>query len=132
MKRISLMLLIAVGACTVIGTPGPSSTAWAQQAAGSITGTVVDPAGAAIPNATVTVRDVDRGTTWTTRTGQTGLFEFPQIPVGNVTVKVEAAGFPVEVRTPFNLILNQVAQVNFQLKLGKVNETVVVSGARPI
>jgi hypothetical protein len=126
------MFLIAVGACTVIGMPGASPTAWAQQAAGSITGTVVDPAGSPIPNATVTVRDVDRGTTWTTRTGQSGLYEFPQIPAGNVTVKVEATGFPSEVHSAFNLVLNQVAQVNFQLKLGKVNETVVVSSAPPL
>ena len=132
MKRIYFMLLIAVGACTVIGSPGTSSTLWAQQAAGSITGTVVDPAGSAIVNATVTVRDVDRGTTWTTKSSESGLYEFPQIPVGNIVVKVQATGFPAEERTPFALILNQVARVDFQLKLGQVNEIVTVSTAPPL
>jgi hypothetical protein len=126
------MLLIAVGACTVIGSSGTSSTLWAQQAAGSITGTVLDPAGAAVANATVTVKDVDRGTTWTTKTSASGLYEFPEIPVGNVTVKVDATGFPPQVRTSFSLILNQVARVDFQLSLGKVNETVSVSSAPPL
>jgi len=131
-KRIYLMLLIVVGACTVIGSSGTSSTLWAQQAAGSITGTVVDPAGSAIANATVTIQDVDRGTTWTTRTSESGLYEFPQIPVGNIVVKVQASGFPTEARSPFSLILNQVARVDFQLKLGKVNETVTVDSAPPL
>jgi hypothetical protein len=131
-KPIYLMLLIAVGACTVIGSSGTSSTLWAQQAAGSITGTVVDPAGSAIPNAIVTVRDVDRGTTWTTRTSESGLYEFPQIPVGNIVVKVQATGFPTQERTPFSLLLNQVARLDFQLKLGQVNELVTVNSAPPL
>jgi hypothetical protein len=126
------MLLIAIGACTVIGMPGATSTASAQQAAGSITGTVVDPAGSAVANANVTVRDVDRGTIWATKTSESGLYEFPQIPVGNVTVRVEAPGFPAQVRNSFNLILNQVAHIDFQLTLGKVNETVSVTSAPPL
>ncbi len=133
MKRTLRMLLISISAaCFIIMMLGASSIAWAQQAAGSITGTVVDPAGAAVANATVTVRDVDRETTWTTKTSESGLYEFPQIPVGNVQVKVEAAGFSEEVRSSFNLILNQVARVDFTLKVGKVNETVSVSGAPPL
>jgi hypothetical protein len=127
------MLLISISAaCFIVMMLGASPIAWAQQAAGSITGTVVDPAGAAVANATVTVRDVDRETTWTTKTSESGLYEFPQIPVGNVQVKVEAAGFTEEVRSSFNLILNQVARVDFTLKVGKVNETVSVSGAPPL
>jgi hypothetical protein len=127
------MLLLAVGAvCTILMMVGAPSTVWAQQAAGAITGTVVDPSGAAVPNATVTVRDVDRATTWTTRTSASGLYDFPEIPVGNVVVKVEAMGFAAEVRNPFNLILNQVAQVDFRLTVGKVNETVDVNAAPPL
>jgi hypothetical protein len=127
------MLLIAVGAvCTILMMVGAPSTVWAQQTAGAITGTVVDPAGSAVANATVTVRDVDRGTTWATKTSASGLYEFPEIPVGNVVVKVEATGFAAEARNPFNLILNQVAQVDFHLTVGKVNETVDVTAAPPL
>jgi hypothetical protein len=127
------MLLNPVNAvCLMVLMLLASSTAWAQQAAGSITGTVVDPAGAAVANATVTVRDVDRGTTWTSKTSDSGLYEFPQIPVGNVEVKVEAAGFSAAVRTPFNLILNQVARVDIHLMVGKVSDTISVSTAPPL
>ena len=54
-----------------------------------------------IPNATVTVRDVDRGTVWTTKTSSAGLYNFPQIPEGNVVVSVEASGFSKTVRNAF-------------------------------
>jgi hypothetical protein len=127
------MLLIAVAAaCTIVMMLGAPSTLWAQQTAGSITGTVVDPSGSAVVNATVTVRDVDRGTTWTTRTSASGLYDFPEVPVGNVTVKVEATGFAATVRNQFNLVLNQVAKVDFTLTLGKVSETVDVTAAPPL
>jgi hypothetical protein len=132
-KRMNRRILIAVSAAfSLLLLLGASPTLWAQQAAGSITGTVVDPSGSAVTKATVTVRDVERGTTWTTTTSEAGLYTFPQIPVGNVQVKVEAAGFSTEVRSAFNLVLNQVAQVDFTLKLGKVSETVDVTIAPPL
>ena len=58
-----MLLLWASAACLMVMTLFASSTAWAQQAAGSITGLVTDPSGSAVANATVTARDVDRGTT---------------------------------------------------------------------
>jgi hypothetical protein len=132
-KQLNRMLLLAVGtACTLFLLLGAPSTTWAQQAAGSITGTVLDPSGSAVINATVTVRDVDRGTTWTTKTSASGLYEFPEIPVGNITVKVEAPGFSAAARKSFTLILNQVAQVDFHLTVGNVSETVDVTAAPPL
>jgi hypothetical protein len=118
--------------CFLILMLGATSAAWAQQAAGSINGTIMDPSGAAVINATVTVVDVDRGTTWTSKTNSTGLYEFPQIPVGNVQVKVEAGGFSSQTHSPFSLVLNQVARVDFQMKVGKVNDTISVSAAPPL
>ena len=133
MKRTHRILLNAIAlACSTLFTLGASPNLFGQQAAGSITGTVIDPLGAAVADATVTVRDADRGTTWTTRTTAAGLYEFPQIPVGKVEVKAEAPGFSIEARSPFNLGLNQVAQVDFRMKLGKVSETVDVSSAPPL
>jgi hypothetical protein len=61
-----------------------------------------------------------------------GLYEFPAIPVGKMQVEVAAAGFAKEVRSPFTLVLNQVARVDFHLKLGAVNTTVTVTDAPPL
>jgi hypothetical protein len=123
-----LVCLVLWVAGVVLGAP----SAWAQQAAGSITGAVTDSSGAALPNATVTARDVDRGTTWTTKTDSAGIYEFPQITVGNIEVKVEASGFSTQVHPAFNLILNQVARIDFQMKVGEVTQTVEVSTAPPL
>ena len=133
MKQIRRIVLIPVAtACCLLILLLASSTAWGQQAAGSITGTVMDGSGSAVANATVTVRDVDRGTTWETKSSGSGLYEFPEIPVGNIAVKAEAQGFSTESRSAFNLVLNQVARVDFHLKVGQVSETVTVDAAPPL
>ncbi len=133
MKLNIRMLLIAIGVASLFAlTCGTSTILRAQQSAGSITGTVQDASGSAIPRASVTVRDVDRGTTWVAQTTESGLYDFPTIPVGKVEVKVEAPGFDIEVRNPFTLVLNQVARVDFHLKVGNVNTTITVSSAPPL
>jgi len=120
--------LFCIGAAVVLCAP----SAWAQQTAGSITGTVTDASGAAIPNATVTARDVNRSTTWTTKTDSAGVYDFPQVTVGDIEVKVEATGFSIQVHPAFNLILNQVARIDFQMKVGEVSQIVEVNEAPPL
>jgi Carboxypeptidase regulatory-like domain/TonB dependent receptor/TonB-dependent Receptor Plug Domain len=127
---LNLALLFVAGAtCLTLATSLP---AFGQQAAGSITGTVIDPVGAAVPNAAVIVRDLDRGTTWTAKTSSAGIYEFPQIPAGNVEITVQAAGFTTAHRNSFALVLNQVARVDFKLKVGNVSSTVEVTDAPPL
>jgi hypothetical protein len=108
------------------------ATLRAQQAAGSITGTVTDPSGSAVPNAGVTARDVNQNTTWATKTNSDGVYEFPQIPVGTIAIKVEAQGFQTQERSAFELVVNQVARVDFALAVGRVSTTVQVSGEAPL
>jgi Carboxypeptidase regulatory-like domain/TonB-dependent Receptor Plug Domain len=120
---------VALSMTVLLGAP---PVLRAQQAAGSITGVVADPSGAPIINATVTVREVDRGTVWTAKTTAAGVYDFPTVPVGNVEVKAEASGFAVEVRKAFALAVDQVAQVNFKLQVGAVTETVTVNEAPPL
>jgi hypothetical protein len=104
----------------------------AQQAAGAITGTVTDESGAAVANATVSARDVARDTNVSTVTNSSGVYEFPQIPVGTIEMKVSATGFGTQVREAFALVVNQVARIDFQLKVGQVSQTVEVTEAPPL
>lgn len=104
----------------------------AQEVAATITGTVTDSTGAAVSGATVTARDVDRGTFWPTTTNEDGAYTVSHIPVGSYDLTVEAKGFQKEHREAFTLILNQVARVDFQLKVGNVTQTIEVTTAAPI
>jgi hypothetical protein len=130
-KNFSLRMAVST-TCLIVMMLVASTSMWAQQVAGSITGTVVDPTGSALPKASVTVRDADRGTIWKTQTNNDGIYEFPQITVGNIEVRVEAAGFSAAVRTPFTLGLNQVVRADFKMKIGKVDETVSVDTLPPL
>jgi Carboxypeptidase regulatory-like domain/TonB-dependent Receptor Plug Domain len=102
----------------------------AQQtsAGGSLTGTVLDPQGAVVPAAVVTVTNVDRGTSQATKTNAAGIFLFPQLPPGNYTVTVEMAGFKKFSKS--NIVLTAYTNLsvgNLTLVVGSVAQTVEVT-----
>src|ERR1700761_6516381 len=128
MKRI-IFWGITVGmflGCLCISRP-----AWSQQTTASITGTVVDEGGAVINNATVTVTDVDRGTTYTATTNDGGIYNFVRVPIGNYQVKTEAQGFQSAVQTGVTLVLNQTARFDFKMHVGTVTTTAQVTSEAP-
>src|SRR5262245_48909829 len=122
----ALFLCLAV-TLLMMALPAP-----AQQMTGSIVGTVSDATGAVLDGAAVTARDVDRGTTMTTRSHDGGSFDFPSVPVGNYQVTVEAKGFQKTAYPQFTLVLNQTARLSIQMKVGQLTETVEVIGTAPI
>ena len=98
----------------------------------AITGKVTDPSGAAVPEAKVTATDIERGTTWATTTNGDGVFDLPRVPIGTYNVKVERAGFQAAQQAGMTLVLNQVARLDFQLKVGDVSTSVMVAEAPPL
>lgn len=126
------LILSVLFSCLAAASLLAPATLFAQQVTGSIVGTVTDPTGAALKNATVRARDVDRGTVLTARTNDTGDFDFPTVPVGRYEVTAETQGFQKGVYPQFTLVLNQTARLNFQLRVGQRTETVEVSGTAPI
>ncbi len=135
MNRISWKSIFAsVGACLVAALLLAPASLRAQQAgAGSVTGTVTDPSGAVLPGASVTAKDVDQGTTWTTRTDNAGVYDFPRVTIGQISVTVAISGFTTQTRAAFSLTVNQVATVDFQLQVAKAaTQTVTVTGAPPL
>ncbi|HLV88302.1 MAG TPA: TonB-dependent receptor [Candidatus Sulfotelmatobacter sp.] len=105
---------------------------WAQEVTASITGTVTDPSGAAVPGATVTATSVERGIAYTASTNDSGLYRLSQLPVGNYELKVEKSGFAVSSHPAFVLTVNQVARIDVTMKVGQTSETVEVTGAAPV
>ncbi|HZH89713.1 MAG TPA: carboxypeptidase-like regulatory domain-containing protein [Pyrinomonadaceae bacterium] len=97
------------------------------QTTGSISGIVQDEKEAALPNATVTARQVETNTSRTAQTNEEGRYNFVNLPVGRYEVTVEAPNFSKYVQTGITLLLNQVAVVDVTMKLGGVSEVVTVT-----
>jgi hypothetical protein len=103
--------------------------AHAQQYAGTITGTVTDPGGAAIAGATVTYRNVGTNATDSTTTSESGNYTFAQLPVGVYDVTVKQTGFKEFVAKNVEVHTSTVAEVNAKLAVGAVTETMTVEAS---
>ncbi len=109
-----------------------SQALWAQETTGTITGTVVDPSGATVQGASVTAKDVDRGTVFTAQTNETGTFNLTRVPIGTYIVTVTAPGFSAANYPKFALELNQTARLEIKMKVGTASETIDVEGVVPL
>jgi len=118
--------------CALIALLCSANAARSQEVTATITGTVTDSSGAALAGATVTAKDMDRGTMWPATTNGEGIYSILRIPVGTYSLKVEAKGFQTAEYPPFTLVLNQAARIDVQMKVGAVTETVEVTGATPL
>jgi hypothetical protein len=101
-------------------------------ASGEITGTVIDPAGAAIPNAKVTVSDVEKGIKRTVQADSGGQYRMAGLPPSHYRVSAEFAGFQTEVQTDVVLTVGQVVPLDFHLKLSGVSGQVEVTSEVPV
>ncbi|HJP94922.1 MAG TPA: carboxypeptidase regulatory-like domain-containing protein [Pyrinomonadaceae bacterium] len=97
---------------------------------GTLRGTVKDPAGAAVPDATLTLTNERTKDERTTRSSSEGLYAFTAVTPGNYTLKVEARGFKTASLSSVAVETNSVRGLDINLELGAPTETVtVVSGA---
>lgn len=102
----------------------------AQVLYGSITGNVVDPSGAAIPGAEVTVINKATNYTQTAVTTETGGYSILNVPRGTYTVKVSLSGFKEYVDEEVVVTLGDVTRKNVTLEVGEITEAVTVSAVR--
>jgi hypothetical protein len=117
------VFLVALAATAVYG----------QVITGSINGTVIDPAGAAVPNAKVRAVNTATNLEVNATTNADGGYTFPSLPPGGAySVTVTAAGFNTEEHTGVTLEVNQAARLDFTLKIGATTETVQVTASAPL
>lgn len=122
MKKLSIYGLICCCLIFVgIGTVSAQSTATAE-----LRGRVLDPAGAAVPGATVTARDDSKGLTRTVQTDDNGGFVFLSLLPTTYTVTVDAAGFAQKTFSNVLLEVGQQLALNADLTLGEVGAVVDV------
>ena len=104
----------------------------AQESRGTIQGTVKDPQGATIADATVIVTNTEKGTVVNTKTNSTGHYIAPLLNPGNYTVAAEATGFKKVVRSGIFLETTDVRDVDFTLEVGAATESVTVTSEAPL
>jgi hypothetical protein len=121
--------LVCLALLALLCTANPAR---GQDITAAITGTVMDPSGAALAGATVTAKETDRGTIWTAQTNEAGIYSLLRIPIGTYELKAEVKGFKTAVHPPFTLDLNQTARVDFKMAMGQVTETIEVSSEAPL
>ena len=108
---------------------GCASCAYAQSTIGSIYGNVVDPTGAVLAGAQITISDIHTGIQQTTLSNNSGDFTFSAVKPGDYTASAAAQGFKAQTQTGIAVSANQNVHVAFTLTTGSVNETVEVEAA---
>ena len=108
-----------------------AGVALAQSDTARIVGTITDPAGAFVANATVTVTDAATGRVVTATTGATGEYVINALPIGKYHVEVKQQGFK-SAAAEVTLEVDQVLEISLKLEPGSASTTVDVTSEVPL
>jgi hypothetical protein len=98
----------------------------AQEAGGTIIGTVMDPSGAAVASANVTIKNVATGVERTSTTNVDGVYTAPNLIPGTYEITVTATGFATETVQGVGLLAGDRREVNVNMRLGQASDKVNV------
>lgn len=121
------ILLFAILMTCLVGWAPRSS---AQTPTGTLQGTVTDPTGAAVPEATVTITNSGTNETRTLKSDSTGRYVQPFLTPGTYTVAVQASGFRTAKEDNVKIDISQNRSVDFALVVGQISEQVEVHGTQ--
>ena len=127
-KRIfvyGLMFLLLLGSLPVAGLAQVTTTS-------RISGTVMDAAGALVPNAEVVIRNEQTGAEYKARAGDDGSFVVPSLPIAIYTVTASAQGFKQTAVTNVKTIAGETVNVEVRLEAGAPSETVTITGGAEV
>ena len=116
------LLLVLIATCLV-------HPALAQLETATVSGQVVDPSGLGVTGAHVKLVDIDRGTTASAATNNSGLYTFASVRPGHYRLEVDAAGFRIVNVTGLTLNVQDHIEQNFRLQIGSVAESVTVEAS---
>jgi hypothetical protein len=120
---------------TLISTVGVLllvSAAFAQTDRGTITGTVLDPAGAVVPNAAIEAKNTATSETYNVATTGTGNFTLANLPAGTYELTVNASGFKKYVRPGVTVQVAETTRADAALQIGAASDTVTVNAEAPL
>ncbi|HKA01544.1 MAG TPA: carboxypeptidase regulatory-like domain-containing protein, partial [Candidatus Solibacter sp.] len=95
--------------------------------ASRVSGTIRDTTDAVMRQVAVTLEEVNKGTTESTITNESGRYAFPTVKVGIYRVSAEYPGFKKATTETFEVNVNQTVEMDFRMEVGQVAETVEVS-----
>jgi hypothetical protein len=101
------------------------------QTVASISGAITDESGAVLTGATITVKNDETGAQRIVTADDAGRYDVESLAVGQYEVKAEAAGFRPEIRTGIALVVGQHTEVNLTLRVGQLQEAVIVQEQGP-
>src|SRR2546427_9695955 len=104
-----------------------ASLSLAQLDTGTISGTVADQTGAAVPGASVAIKNVETGIVRRLVTNEAGRYEAVALPVGTYEVTASLVGFQTFVRGGIGLTVGRNAVVDIALRVGDVTEAITIT-----
>jgi hypothetical protein len=120
---LALMVLLVLAAPTWLA---------AQIDRGEITGTVEDPTGAVVGNATITLTNEGTGVKVTSKSTATGTYVFDDLLPGGYTVEAESSGFQTYAVRGVIVHVQQVSTLDVHFVTGNIQQTVTVTAAPPL
>ena len=128
-----IFLLSAVMILATLATlAAPHAAAQSQAVNGTIEGIVTDISQGALPGVTVTITNVDNGSTRSVVSDSTGTYRAPLLSLGNYRVRAELQGFKTLERSGLSVSAGQTVVVNLELAVGGVQEVVQVTASVPL
>ncbi len=126
-SQISARILL-LSLCTLCVLP---RAAWAQSFLGSIAGTVQDPSGAVVVQATVVARETKTGIEHRTFSNTTGEYLFADLLPGTYRIAISAPGFKQTISENIVLTAQAVQRFDVTLQVGTPSDSVVVQATAP-
>ncbi|HEY3836627.1 MAG TPA: TonB-dependent receptor [Bryobacteraceae bacterium] len=105
---------------------------YAQTEAATLRGVVHDSSHAVVPNAAVTLTNLDQNRVWKASANDRGEYDIEQIPPGRYSLAVELRGFKKYLQPAMTLTVNQVAEVDVTLEPGSMSESIEVHDEVPL
>jgi hypothetical protein len=126
------LVVLAVGFCICLAAMLLGSPLAAQSTFGSVSGSVTDASGAAVPDTQVTLTNVGTSAKQTYTTGADGLYQFVNLNPAEYRVDFEKAGFKHTKRDSVMVQVQQAVRIDATMEVGAVNQTVEVTAETPL
>src|SRR5436309_6053613 len=127
-RQQQLALFLALGSLLFIS----SATASAQVTTADLVGTIKDTSGGVVPGVTVSLTNEATGVSRSATTSDGGTYIFTSLQPGRYRLAAELPGFRKVERTGVELQVNQRAQIDLDLEVGLVSESVLIQGTAPL